>query len=59
MSELITYTNGRLCVPDKPIIPFIEGDGIGKDITEPSQRVINAAVKAAFGNSKKIIWKEV
>lgn len=59
MSELITYTNGRLCVPDKPIIPFIEGDGIGKDITEPSQRVIDAAVKAAFGNSKKIIWKEV
>ncbi len=59
MSELIKYTKGRLCVPDQPIIPFIEGDGIGKDITEPSQRVINAAVKAAFGNSKKIIWKEV
>lgn len=59
MSELIKYTNGRLCVPDQPIIPFIEGDGIGKDITEPSQRVIDAAVKAAFGKSKKIIWKEV
>lgn len=59
MSDKIQFINNKLCVPDQPIIPFIEGDGIGKDITEPSQRVINAAVKAAFGNSKKIIWKEV
>lgn len=55
----IQFKNGQLIVPDKPIIPFIEGDGIGKDITEPSQRVIDAAVKATYGDSRKIVWKEV
>ena len=59
MSNKIEYINGKLIVPDQPIIPFIEGDGIGKDITEPSQRVIDAAVAAAYGTEKKIIWKEV
>ncbi len=59
MSDKILFINGKLCVPDYPIIPFIEGDGIGKDITEPSQRVINAAVTAAYRNEKKIEWKEV
>ena len=59
MGQTIEFQNGKIIVPDQPIIPFIEGDGIGKDITEPSQRVINAAVKAAYGDSKKIIWKEV
>lgn len=59
MSDTIQYHHGKLIVPDQPIIPFIEGDGIGKDITEPSQRVINAAVKKAYGNSKKLVWKEV
>ncbi len=59
MSDIIQFINGKLCVPDQPIIPFIEGDGIGKDISEPSQRVINAAVTAAYGDSKKLIWKEV
>jgi isocitrate dehydrogenase len=59
MSHNIQFKDGQLIVPNQPIIPFIEGDGIGKDITEPSQRVINAAVKAAYGDSKKIVWKEV
>ncbi len=59
MSQNIQFKDGQLIVPDQPVIPFIEGDGIGKDITEPSQRVINAAVKAAYGDSKKIVWKEV
>lgn len=59
MSQNIEFKNGRLIVPDEPVIPFIEGDGIGKDITGPSQRVIDAAVKAAYGDSKKIVWKEV
>jgi isocitrate dehydrogenase len=59
MSQIIQFINGQLIVPDQPIIPFIEGDGIGKDITEPSQRVINAAVHAAYGDSKKLVWKEV
>ena len=51
--------NGQLVVPDRPTIPFIEGDGIGKDITLPSQKVIDAAVAKAYKESKKIIWKEV
>lgn len=59
MSQKIEFINGQLIVPDHPVIPFIEGDGIGKDITEPSQRVIDAAVAAAYGSTKKIIWKEV
>ncbi len=58
MSQNIEFKNGQLTVPDQPIIPFIEGDGIGADITVPSQNVINAAVKAAYGDSKKLIWKE-
>jgi isocitrate dehydrogenase len=41
----IELVNGKLQVPDRPVIPFIEGDGIGRDITGPSQKVINAAVK--------------
>lgn len=59
MSQNIQFKNGQIIVPDQPVIPFIEGDGIGKDITEPSQRVINAAVTAAYGDTKKLIWKEV
>jgi isocitrate dehydrogenase len=59
MSNTIQYQHGKIIVPDEPVIPFIEGDGIGKDITGPSQRVINAAVIAAYGDSKKLIWKEV
>jgi isocitrate dehydrogenase len=59
MSHTIRYQQGKIVVPDQPTIPFIEGDGIGKDITEPSQRVINAAVKKAYGSTKKLIWKEV
>ncbi len=51
--------NGKLEVPNHPVVPFIEGDGIGKDISGPSQRVIDAAVEKAYGKSKRIIWKEV
>lgn len=46
-------------VPDQPVIPYIEGDGIGKDITTPSQKVIDAAVQKAYDGKRKIIWKEV
>jgi isocitrate dehydrogenase len=59
MSQNIQFINGQLIVPDQPVIPFIEGDGIGKEITEASQRVIDAAVTAAYGDTKKLIWKEV
>ncbi|KAF0238651.1 MAG: isocitrate [Prolixibacteraceae bacterium] len=59
MTEKIKINGGQLRVPNEPIIPFIEGDGIGKDITKPSQKVIDAAIKKAYGETKKIIWKEV
>ena len=59
MEEKIRIKDHQLIVPDFPVIPFIEGDGIGKDITEPSQRVLNAAIEKAYGPTKKIIWKEV
>jgi len=55
----ISYVNGELIVPDKPIIPYIEGDGIGVDITPPMINVVNEAVKIAYGTKKKIEWMEV
>lgn len=55
----IRLVNGKLDVPDKPIIPFIEGDGTGPDIWRASQRVFDAAVAKAYGEKKKIIWFEV
>ena len=55
----ISYVNGELIVPDKPIIPYIEGDGIGVDITPPMINVVNEAVKIAYGNKKRIEWMEV
>jgi isocitrate dehydrogenase len=55
----ISKKDGRLIVPDDPIIPFIEGDGTGPDIWRASVRVFDAAVKKAYGGSKKIAWFEV
>jgi isocitrate dehydrogenase len=55
----ITRKNGRLVVPDDPIIPFIEGDGTGPDIWRASVRVFDAAVKKAFGGTKHVEWFEV
>ena len=57
--EKITMKDGKLCVPAYPIIPFIEGDGTGPDITRAAKVVWNAAVKAAYGDSRKISWMEV
>jgi isocitrate dehydrogenase len=51
--------DGSLRVPNNPIIPFIEGDGIGVDVTPPMIRVVDAAVKKAYGDQKKISWMEV
>jgi isocitrate dehydrogenase len=55
----ITIKNGKLKVPNDPIIPFIEGDGTGADIWASSVRVLDAAVAKAYGGKKKIIWQEV
>lgn len=57
--EKITLVNGQLSVPNNPIIPFIEGDGIGVDVTPPMIKVVNAAVEKAYGGDKKIHWMEV
>src|SRR6476620_6623578 len=59
MATAITFGNGRLEVPDDPIIPFIEGDGTGPDIWRASVRVLDAAVEKAYAGKKKIAWKEV
>ncbi len=58
-SPLAMGSDGKLKVPDDPIIPFIEGDGTGPDIWRASQRVFDAAVQKSFGGKKKITWHEV
>ncbi len=57
--EKITIDAGKLTVPDNPIIPFIEGDGIGPDIWAASVRVLDAAVEKAYGGKRKLHWMEV
>lgn len=57
--EKISITNGKLTVPDHPVIPFIRGDGTGPDIWASSVRVMDAAVEKAYGGAKKIAWFEV
>ena len=57
--QRISYADGKLQVPDTPIIPFIEGDGTGPDIWRASVRVFDAAVKRAYGGKRRIAWMEV
>lgn len=57
--ERITYQDSVISVPDHPIIPYIEGDGIGPDIWRATQRVVDAAVEKSYGGRRKIAWKEV
>ena len=57
--KITVNTDNSLNVPNQPIIPFIEGDGIGVDITPPMQKVVDAAVEKAYGGKKKIAWMEV
>ena len=57
--KAITPRRKKMVVPDHPIIPFIEGDGIGVDIWPAAQRVVNAAVAKAYGGSRRIAWLEV
>jgi isocitrate dehydrogenase len=55
----ITIEDGTLRVPDRPIIPFIEGDGIGPDIWRATQHVVDAAAEKAYGGDRAIAWMEV
>lgn len=57
--EKITKKNGELIVPDKVIIPYIEGDGVGAEITPVCQAIVDEAVKKAYGPDRRIEWKEV
>ncbi|HJY84674.1 MAG TPA: NADP-dependent isocitrate dehydrogenase [Candidatus Binatia bacterium] len=57
--EKISIRDGKLKVPDHPILPFIEGDGTGRDIWRASVRVLDAAVEKAYNNKRKIAWMEV
>jgi len=57
--EKIDVVDGKLCVPDKPIIPFIEGDGVGPDVTKAMIRVVDSAVSKVYGGKKKIVWFEI
>ena len=59
MADKIKMQAGRLVVPENPIIPFVEGDGTGPDITKAAMVVWNAAVEKAYGGARKIEWKEV
>ena len=57
--EKITLVSGRLQIPGRPIVPFVEGDGTGPDIWRAAVRVIDAAVERAYGESRRIAWMEV
>ena len=59
MADKILFEKGRLQVPDAPIIPYIQGDGIGVDIWENAQLVFDKAVEKAYGGQRKVVWKEV
>ncbi|MCW5937672.1 MAG: NADP-dependent isocitrate dehydrogenase [Fimbriimonadaceae bacterium] len=59
MGEAIRMTDSGLQVPDNPILPFIEGDGIGPDIWRAAVRIFDAAVEKAYGGRRKVEWKEV
>ena len=57
--EPVTFANGKLAVPSRPIVPFVEGDGTGPDIWRASVRVFDAAVEKAYGSERKVEWMEV
>ncbi|MHA1650818.1 MAG: isocitrate dehydrogenase (NADP(+)) [Candidatus Helarchaeota archaeon] len=57
--ERITIKGNQLIIPDTPIIPFIEGDGIGSDITPVAKKVLDTAIECAYKGTKKIIWFEI
>lgn len=56
--KAIGFTGGKFVVPDRPIIPFIEGDGTGRDIWKASRRVFDAAVEKSFGGKRRVVWYE-
>jgi isocitrate dehydrogenase len=57
--QKIEFKNDKFVIPDNPIIPFIEGDGTGRDIWKASERVFDAAVKSVYGGKRRIVWYEI
>jgi isocitrate dehydrogenase len=57
--QAIEYVNGKFVIPERPVIPFIEGDGTGRDIWKASRRVFDAAVERVFGGKRHVVWYEV
>jgi isocitrate dehydrogenase len=57
--KAIEYSGGKFQVPDRPVLPFIEGDGTGRDIWKASLRVFNAAVEKAYKGKRRVAWYEV
>src|SRR5579859_3651938 len=57
--KAIGFEKDKFIVPDAPVIPYIEGDGTGRDIWKASQRVFDAAVEKSFGGKRRIVWYEV
>ncbi len=57
--EAIRFEKGKMVVPDNPILPFIEGDGTGRDIWKASQRVFDGAVEKAYGGKRRVAWYEI
>jgi isocitrate dehydrogenase len=56
---VIEFRDGRFVVPDNPILPFIEGDGTGRDIWKASRMVFDAAVQKAYGGRRRVVWYEI
>lgn len=59
MNRITTDHSGKLVVPDCPVIPFIEGDGVGAEITPVTQTLVDAAVNRSYGSKRSIVWKEI
>lgn len=59
MAEKVSFEEGKLQVPDKPVIPYIEGDGVGQDIWKNAQIVFDKAIAKVYGSHKQVIWREV
>ncbi|MFH1774542.1 MAG: isocitrate dehydrogenase (NADP(+)), partial [Methanobacteriota archaeon] len=57
--EKISVVNGKLAVPENPVVPFIEGDGIGPEITAAAKKVLSAAVEKAYSGRRKLVWLEI
>jgi isocitrate dehydrogenase len=57
--QAVDFRDGKFVIPDRPIIPFVEGDGTGRDIWKASRRIFDAAVEKAYGGKRQVVWYEI